>query len=103
MNYRTFEEYLEVNLEDPQEAEAFLKAAIEEYNEDGDTTAFFQSLHILAKSKGGITQLAKKSSLTRQNLYRIFNNNVNPQFNTIGMILDALGFKLTIEPKKATS
>ncbi|WP_420886602.1 DNA-binding protein [Candidatus Finniella inopinata] len=51
------------------------------------------------KRRGGIGELAKKTSLNRQNLYKLFSAKRQPKIETLGVILDGLGFRLSIIPK----
>ena len=54
---------------------------------------------MIAKAKnGGITAIAQKTGLNRQQLYRMFSNKGNPTLKTLHLILKSLGFKLAIEP-----
>lgn len=50
----------------------------------------------------GISQLAKNSQLNRENLYKILSRTGNPELNSLYAILDALGFKLSVELKETS-
>lgn len=91
---RKYDEYLIQTLKDPKEAEGFLNASLELYMEDNDAMALMLSLEHLARAKYSITQMAKQTGIPRQNLYRIFDNETNPNFNTIFILIKSLGFKL---------
>ena len=97
INYRNY--LIEELKNDKEEAKEYLKAAIEEYSLDGNIEAFLLALHTVAKARGGVTNLAKESNLNRQSLYKVFNNKSKPQFETIRSVVDALGFKITLESK----
>lgn len=86
-----------LNLEDPQEAVAYLECALDEYEKDNNTEAFILALRRVVEAKGGISELARKSGLNRQNLHRILSNKANPRFNTLSIILHSLGFKLSLK------
>jgi len=47
---------------------------------------------------GGISQLAKKTHLNREHLFRMLSKKGNPQLHNLQQIVDALGFKLTLRP-----
>lgn len=95
---RTFREYLIETLQDPEEAQAYLGAALEEYSLHRDLEAFLIALHSIAIAQGGLAQLAQKTDLNRQNLYKIFSGNSSPKWDTMGRILQGLGYKLSVEP-----
>ena len=63
--------------------------------------AFLKAVETVAKARG-FSNFAKKSGLNRENLYRIFSGERSPRFDSLVKIFDALGFKLTITPKKAS-
>jgi probable addiction module antidote protein len=95
---RDFDDLLRENLKDPIEAKAYLEVALELYEEDNDAEAFLMALRDVTEAQGGITPLAQRTHLNRQNLYRALSGNGNPRLNTLGTILHGLGFKLAIQP-----
>ncbi len=84
-------------LKNSQKAEAYLKVALEEYEEDKDPEAFLLALRNVAEAQGGMTKLAKKTQLNRQNLYKTLSGRGNPTLDTLDTILHGLGFRLSIE------
>ena len=50
----------------------------------------------VAKSKG-MTQIAKKTNLSRQNLYKALAENSSPKFDTVVRVLKAFDIKLSFE------
>jgi DNA-binding phage protein len=46
-------------------------------------------------------KLAESTSLNRENLYRMLSTKGNPEFFSLSTALNALGFRLAIEPKTA--
>jgi probable addiction module antidote protein len=97
---RQFDDYLIESLKKPQEARAYLNVALEEYAKDHDSEAFLLALRDVAAARGGLTNLAKKTKLNRQNLYRALSNQGNPQLDTLSSVLSALGLRLSIEQTK---
>jgi probable addiction module antidote protein len=78
---------------------AYLKVALEE---NGDMPEIFlKAVETVAKARG-FTNFAKKTGLNRENLYRIFSSERTPRLESLVKILGALGFQLTITPKKAS-
>ncbi|MFH1565527.1 MAG: addiction module antidote protein [bacterium] len=93
---RKFNDYLIKSLKDPKEASAYLNVALEEYKKDNDAEAFLLALRDVAEARGGISKLAQKTKLNRQNLYRALSGKGNPQLITLGNILNGLGFHFSI-------
>lgn len=94
----SYHDELMILLKDVEQATLYLKVALEEYEIDGDSAAFLLALRNVAEARGGITELANKSHLNRQNLYRVLSGKGNPTFQTLDAILHGLGFRLSIEP-----
>ena len=86
------------SLRDPKQAIAYLKVALEEYEQNGDSEFFLLALRNIAEAQGGISVLAKKTKLNRQNLYRALSGKGNPTFLTLEAIMHGLGFRLSVEP-----
>lgn len=82
-------------LKDPEEAAAYLDAALEE----GDPRLFLLALRNVAEAHGGLLKLSQKTKLNRVNLYRMLSRQGNPEINSLAKLLDAMGFRLAIEAK----
>ncbi len=93
----SYQAWLLEHLKDPDEARAYLEVALEEYEEDGDKEAFLMALRNVADAQGGISTLARRTRLNREHLYRALSAKGNPRLDTIGTILHALGFRLSVE------
>ncbi len=89
----SYEEYLIESLKDPDEAFAYLKISIL----DDDPRIFLTALRRVAKANGGISVLAKRTGLNRENLYRTLSAKGNPKLANIDAVLKALGMKLSVE------
>jgi probable addiction module antidote protein len=98
MESRKFREVLIEDLKDLKEARAYLEVALEEYERDRDTAAFLMALRHVAEVQGGIGQLAERTKLNREHLYRALSGKGNPRLETLDTILHGLGFRLAIEP-----
>jgi len=81
------------SLTNPKRAEAYLNAALE----DEDPRVFLLALRDVAKARGGMTKLAAKSELNRENMYRILSKKGNPSLQSLGALLSSLGFRLAVE------
>jgi probable addiction module antidote protein len=95
--FRKFKDILREDLKDPIEAQAYLEVALEEYEKDKDTFLFLACLKEVAEAQGGLTKLAEKTHLNRQNLYRALSKKGNPKFETLEVILHSLGFRLSVK------
>lgn len=96
-NTESYHDEFIASLKDPTEAYGYLQVALEEYQIDNDAEALLVALRNIADAQGGMTELARKTHLNRQNLYSILSKKGNPRLDTFGLILKGLGFKLTIE------
>ena len=83
------------SLKDPCEAAAYLNAAIEE----GDRAVFLLALRNVAEACGGMAELAEKSNLSRESLYRTLSARGNPEIKSLNAILHAIGLRLAVEPE----
>ncbi len=95
---RDFRDYVKEKIQDPVEASSYLNTAIEEYEKDQDTEAFLLAIRTTAEATGGISELAKRTSLNRQHLYKTLSKKGNPRLDTLEKVLHGLGFRLSIVP-----
>ncbi len=91
----TYQEDLRASLKDPQEAAAYLNAAIE----DGDRAVFLLALRNVAAAHGGMAAIAEKARLSRESLYRMLSKKGNPEIRSIFILLHSMGLKLAVEPE----
>ncbi|MFC1452217.1 addiction module antidote protein [Verrucomicrobiota bacterium] len=94
----TYDAGLHEDLCDPEEAAAYLNAALE----DGSQDVFLMALRDVAKARG-LTRLARETSLNRENMYRILSEDGNPQLSSLKALLDSLGLRLAVEPRQAVA
>ena len=80
-------------LQDPTEAAHYLTACLEESDE-----VFLIGLRDVVDAHGGVAQLAEATGLNRETLYRTLSENGNPRLSSLGLIVEALGLRLSIEP-----
>ena len=88
------EPWLIERLKDPEEAAAYLEAAIE----DGDQGALMLALRHIAQARGGVAAIARKSKLTREATYRMLSKSGNPELRSLTAILGAAGLRLSVKP-----
>ncbi|WP_068320518.1 addiction module antidote protein [Polynucleobacter yangtzensis] len=71
---------------------AYLSAVLE----DGDPALFVAAIGDIARAKG-MTEIAKKSGVTRESLYRALKVEARPRFETVTRVVQALGMKLSVQ------
>lgn len=97
-NTMSYHDELIKSLKMPKEADLYLRVAMEEYHDDGDTEALLVALRNITEARGGMGKLAKKTHLNRQNLYQVLSEKGNPTLDTFELILKGLGYRLAIQP-----
>jgi len=90
--YINHHEDLLKRLADPKYAAGYLNACLE----DEDEGTFLLALHNVAQVHGGLAQLAKRTKLNREHLFRMLSKKGNPQLHSLRQIAGALGYKFTI-------
>lgn len=77
------------HLETEEDMAAYLEAALEE----GDAALFMAALGDIARAKG-MTEIANKTGLGRESLYKALSADGNPEFATVLKVVESLGLKL---------
>lgn len=86
------------NFNDSNEIYKHLRETIEKVQKDNNSADFLETLRVITKAKGGMSELSKKIKINRQNLYRTFARTGNPKLKSLSTILEGLGYRLSIEP-----
>ena len=87
----------------PYDAASYLTSdeAVAEYItaalDTGDIELISHAIGIAAKARG-MSKIAEETGLSRESLYRALSAEGRPQFETIGLVLSALGLRLRAEP-----
>ncbi len=68
--------------------------------EDGDTATIQLVLRDIAKARG-MSELARKTQLNRESLYKSLSAQGNPSFASIMKIMSALDLKMTLASQEA--
>lgn len=71
-----------------------------EVTRDGDTRALPLALRTAADVLG-MAELARRTGLNRETLYRTLSERGNPRLDTLTAILEAFGLRLAVEPAGA--
>lgn len=80
-------------LDNDEAIAAYLNAAFEE----GDPAFIAASIGHVAKAKG-MSQIARETGLSRENLYRALGDGGNPELSTMTKVMRALGMRIRIAP-----
>lgn len=95
--FRDYQEKLLHDLQDPDLASAYLNEALK----DEDPRMFLLALKNVCEAQGEeMAALARRTKLSRENLYRILSKKGNPKLNNIIALLNAVGFQISILPRK---
>lgn len=86
-------------LKDPEEAAAYLNAALAE----GDRETFLLALRNVAEANGGMAVVADKAHLNKESLYRTLSRRGNPEIRTLFNLLHGVGLRLNITPEQVPS
>jgi probable addiction module antidote protein len=77
-------------LTDEETVAAYLTDALE----SEDPRIIAKALGAVARARGGMTQLAQETGLSREALYRALSDSGNPELATILKVMRALGIRL---------
>ena len=78
-------------LETKTDIATYLNVALE----DGDTSVIATALGDIARAMG-MTQLAKETGITRDELYKALSPTGNPSFDTVQKVVRAFGLKFDV-------
>lgn len=65
--------------------------------EENDPDAFIEALGTVARARS-MREIAEKTGLNRESLYKALKSESSPRFETIAKVVHALGLKLTVSP-----
>lgn len=90
---RDYQELLIKSLQDPEEASAYFNAILEECKncdaEEGQKLLLL-ALKNIAEAQGGISELAARTGLGRESLYKTLSPKGNPKLSTVMTVTQAL-------------
>jgi len=78
-------------LENEEDVIAYLNAALE----DGDLSLLNEVLGNIARWRG-MTEIADKTGLGRESLYKSLSKSGNPRFETVLKVVNALGYRFEL-------
>ena len=94
---KSYDEVLQEMLNDNEVLQIGLRKNSFEENYDMPS-AIMKAIRTVAEVRG-ISNLAENAELNRENLYRVLSGNTFPRIDTFFKIINALGLRLTVEPK----
>ena len=97
-NTKAFElsKLIDNELKTEEDIKEWLSLNLAEYLEDGNLNAFVRSLEYVVRAKDNISNLSRKTGISRSNLYAIFRGEVTPQFDTVLKMLKDRGYTLKV-------
>lgn len=87
----------EINASEYLQFEDDVIAYISATLEDGNVNLISEALGDIAKSKG-MSEIAARTGLSRTSLYKTLSGNGDPELGTILKVVNALGYRLQLEP-----
>ncbi|WP_394892780.1 addiction module antidote protein [Mesorhizobium sp. AaZ16] len=80
-------------LDSPETIAAYIEAALE----DGDPALITITLGSVARAKG-MSEIAKKTGVTREGLYKALSADGDPKLTTFLSVIKSLGLRLSVKP-----
>jgi len=95
---KNYQEWLLEKLKDHDEAVAYLNAALEESlkGDEESQHLFLIAIRNVAEAQGGVGNLAKKTGIGRESLYKTLSEKGNPKWHTLVSLVIALGLNLRL-------
>jgi probable addiction module antidote protein len=84
-------------LKTPEDVAGYLNAALD----DGDEAVLLLAIRNAAEAIGGMSELARRSGLSRESLYRMLSSRGNPRLSSLRAILRAFGVELSVRARIA--
>lgn len=86
------------NLDTEEDIAMYMGAVMEEAGDDSDFVA--HALGIVARARN-MSELARKTGMTREGLYKALSGEGNPSFATVTKVAAALGLRVSFQPARA--
>ena len=100
---RTLREYLIERLVDKERAIGYLRAILDDYQIYRERTVVLRALQTVVEAQGGVSKVAKQVDMDPQLLSKVLSNEDTPLIDALGIVLNALGFPLSITPLECES
>ncbi len=76
-----------------------LQPFLEDALKDGDARAILPAMRVAARVLG-MTELARRTGLSRETLYRTLGDRGNPRLDTLATLLQAFGLRLSVQSRE---
>ncbi len=95
---KNYNDLLIESLKNHKEAMAYLNAALEECKDGSEESQklLLIALKNVAQAQGGISELAERTGLGRESLYKTLSKKGNPKLTTLTALINAMGFDLKV-------
>lgn len=95
---KNYQDWLIERLKNHDEAVAYLNSALEESlkGDEESQYLFLIALRNVAEAHGGIGNLARKTGMGRESLYKTLSEKGNPKWHTLVSLVIALGLNLRL-------
>ena len=94
MPTRSYDEFLNQELQDPELAAEYLSASLE----GGSVDQFLLALRHVAEAHGGLGVISQITDLNRQSMYKMLSEQGNPTLASLLAVLHALGIGIAFQP-----
>jgi probable addiction module antidote protein len=78
-------------------SEQAIASFLNDFLEEGDSGAIAEALGIAARARG-MTEVASKSGIARESLYKALRADSQPRLDTILKVMNAFGVRLVVQP-----
>lgn len=96
--YRSYKEHLIERLKDPEEASAYLNAALEEALESNEPGVFQLAVRDVVEAYGGVAKISSKMDVNRESFYRSLSSSGKARFSTLINAIRACGLSFEFHP-----
>jgi probable addiction module antidote protein len=96
-----WDDYRREHLKNPKSAKIAIEVALEEFEKDNDIEMLLDTLRLVAQAQGGLADLARKASVSRQALHEALSSKGNPRLRTFQNVLGGLGLRMSVKPVTA--
>ena len=94
---RTWRECLIEDLADREEAIHYLQAILDDYYSFGQPLIIREALKTVIEAQGGISKLTQHTDISPHTLATALSHTDTPLINALGIVLNALGYRLSIQ------
>ncbi|MDE0316384.1 MAG: hypothetical protein OXM61_15960 [Candidatus Poribacteria bacterium] len=95
---RTWRECLIERITSRERAIGYLQAIFEDYQIYKNPAVVLRALQTVVEAQGGVFELAKQVDMDPQVFSKMLSNKDMPLIDTLGIVLKALGYHISIQP-----